>query len=163
MGYILLPRLSLCVHHRYQKMKNKLLKVCYVPTTSAGLPRVSFFLSVLFLLLQPLTVLMKQTRAAVCAVKQSIFLDVYGVHWYLYDFCLEFETSLNQRNLLKTDSLVLIQTLKSNSNLKIGTCLFLFSKISIKIEEFNLFEVFLLILMATSVVYITFVGCIGVT
>ena len=29
-------------------------------------------------LLQLFTVLMKQTRQAVCAVKQSIFLDVYG-------------------------------------------------------------------------------------
>jgi hypothetical protein len=57
-----------------------LLKVCYVPATSASLPRVSFFFSFLFLLLRPLTVLMKQTRQAVRAVKQSIFLDVYGCH-----------------------------------------------------------------------------------
>jgi len=42
------------------------------------LPRVSFFFSFLFLLLQPFTVLMKQTRQAVRAMKQSIFLDVYG-------------------------------------------------------------------------------------
>ncbi len=47
-----------------------------MPATIAGLPRVSFFFS--FLLLQPLTLLMKQTRLAVRAVKQSIFLDVYG-------------------------------------------------------------------------------------
>jgi hypothetical protein len=39
-----------------------------VPVTSAGLPSVSFFFSFLFLLLQPLTVLMKQTRQAVCAI-----------------------------------------------------------------------------------------------
>ncbi len=32
-----------------------------------------------FFLLQPFTVLMKQTRQAVCAIKQSIFLDVYGL------------------------------------------------------------------------------------
>jgi hypothetical protein len=51
-----------------------LLKVCYVPATSASLPRVSFFFSFLFLLLRPLTVQMKQTRW----LKQSIFLDVYG-------------------------------------------------------------------------------------
>jgi hypothetical protein len=38
-----------------------LLKVCYVPATRASLPRVSFFFSFLFLLLQPLTALMKQT------------------------------------------------------------------------------------------------------
>jgi hypothetical protein len=30
-------------------------------------------------LLRPLTVLMKQTRQAVRAIKQSIFLDVYGI------------------------------------------------------------------------------------
>jgi len=48
-----------------------------VPATSAGLPRVSFFFSFLYLLLQPLTVQMKQTRQAVHAIKQSIFLDVY--------------------------------------------------------------------------------------
>jgi hypothetical protein len=51
-----------------------------VPATSAGLPRVSFFFSFLFLLLQPLTVLRKQTRPAVCTAKQSIFLDVYGTN-----------------------------------------------------------------------------------
>ncbi len=59
-----------------ESLQNWLLKVCYVPATSAGLPRVSFFFS--FLLLQPLTVIMKQARQAVHAVKESIFLDVYG-------------------------------------------------------------------------------------
>ncbi len=49
-----------------------------MPATSAGLPRVSFLFSFLFLLMQPLTVLMKQTRQAEHAVKQSIFLDVYA-------------------------------------------------------------------------------------
>jgi hypothetical protein len=39
-----------------------LLKVCYVPATSASLPRVSFFFSFLFLLLRPLAALMMQTR-----------------------------------------------------------------------------------------------------
>ncbi len=62
-----------------KSLQNRLLKVCYVPATSAGLPRVSFFFSFLFLLLWPLTVVMKQTRQAVCVIKQSIFLDVYGV------------------------------------------------------------------------------------
>jgi hypothetical protein len=38
-----------------------LLKVSYVPATSASLARVSFFFSFLFLLLRPLTILMKQT------------------------------------------------------------------------------------------------------
>ncbi len=62
-----------------ESLKNRLLKGCYVPATSACLPRVSFFFSFLFfLLLRPLTVLIEQTRQAVHAVKQSIFLDVYG-------------------------------------------------------------------------------------
>jgi hypothetical protein len=43
-----------------ESLQNILLKVCYVPATRASLPRVSFFFSFLFLLLQPLTVLMKQ-------------------------------------------------------------------------------------------------------
>ncbi len=65
-----------------ESLQNRLLKVCYVPATSAGLPRVSFFFS-FFLLLRPLTVLllMKQTRQVVCAVKQSIFFDVCDDNW----------------------------------------------------------------------------------
>jgi hypothetical protein len=59
-----------------ESLQNRLLKVCYVPASSASLPRVSFFFSFLFLLLRPLTVLMQQTRW----LKQSIFLDVYGFH-----------------------------------------------------------------------------------
>jgi hypothetical protein len=65
-------------HIDIESLQNRLLKVCYVPSTRAGLRRVSFFFSFLFLLLQPLTVLMKQTRQAVCAIKQSIILDVYA-------------------------------------------------------------------------------------
>jgi hypothetical protein len=34
-----------------------------------------------FFLLRQFTVLMKQTRQAVCAIKQSIFLDVYEATW----------------------------------------------------------------------------------
>jgi hypothetical protein len=45
-----------------------------VPATSAAHNRLLFFL----FLLWPFTVLMKQTRQAVRAIKQSIFLDVYG-------------------------------------------------------------------------------------
>ncbi len=41
-----------------------------MPATSAARNRLLFFL----FLVQPFTVLMKQTRQAVCAVKQSIFL-----------------------------------------------------------------------------------------
>jgi hypothetical protein len=39
-----------------ESLQNRLLKVCYVPATSTGLPRVSFFFSFLFLLLWLLTV-----------------------------------------------------------------------------------------------------------
>ncbi len=51
------------------KRKNILLKVWHVPATSA-----TFLAFFLFFLRWPLTVLMKQTRQAVCAVKQSILL-----------------------------------------------------------------------------------------
>jgi hypothetical protein len=50
-----------------KSLQNRLLKVCYVPATNAGLPRLLF-------LLQPLTVLMKQTRQVVCGIKQSTLL-----------------------------------------------------------------------------------------
>jgi hypothetical protein len=59
-GHTLLCYLSWIID--IESLQNRLLKVCYVPATSASLPRVSFFFSLLFLLLQPLTVLMKQTR-----------------------------------------------------------------------------------------------------
>ncbi len=78
---VLAGKIKIKVCNIYIKsLKNRLLKVCYVPATSAGLPRVSIFFSFLFLLLRPLTVLMKQTRQAVCAIKQSMFLDVYCMH-----------------------------------------------------------------------------------
>ncbi len=54
-----------------ERRKNRSLKFCYVPITSAAHNRLLFFFW-----LQPFTVLMKQTRA----VKQSIFLDVYGLY-----------------------------------------------------------------------------------
>jgi hypothetical protein len=58
-----------------ERRKNRLLKFCYVPATSTAHNRLLFF----SLLLQTFTVLMKQTRQAVHAIKQSIiFLDVYG-------------------------------------------------------------------------------------
>jgi hypothetical protein len=50
-----------------ESLQNRLLKFCYVPTTSTGLNRLLF-------LMRLLTVLMKQTRQALCAVKQSILL-----------------------------------------------------------------------------------------
>ncbi len=55
-----------------ERRKNRLLKFCYVPATSAAHNRLLLFL----FLLQPFTVLMKQTRQAVRAVKQSILLYV---------------------------------------------------------------------------------------
>ncbi len=54
---------------RYRKKKNRLLKVCYVPATSARLSRLLFSFFVWLL-----TVLKKQTRQAGHAIKQSILL-----------------------------------------------------------------------------------------
>ena len=68
------------LRHIYRKSTNRLLKVCYVPATSASLPRVSFFFPFHFLLLRPWTVLMKQTRW----LKQSIFLDVYSLRYSFF-------------------------------------------------------------------------------
>ncbi len=56
-----------------KSLQNRLLKVFYVPATRVSLNRLLF-------LLRPLTVLMKQTRQAVCTIMQSIYLDVYGWH-----------------------------------------------------------------------------------
>ena len=55
-----------------ESIQNRLLKVCYVPATT-----VSF--QGFFFLLLPLTVLMKQTRHAVRAIKQSILLRCLGL------------------------------------------------------------------------------------
>jgi hypothetical protein len=52
-----------------ESLQNRLLRVGYVPTTSTGLNRLFSFL-----LLRPLTVLMKETRQAIRAIKQSILL-----------------------------------------------------------------------------------------
>jgi hypothetical protein len=60
-----------------KRRKNRLLKFCYVPATSAAKYGLLFFS---FLLLW-FTVLMKQTRQAVRTIKQSIFL-------YVYDFSM---------------------------------------------------------------------------
>ncbi len=51
-----------------ESLQNRLLKVCYEPATSPGLPRLLLFL------LWPLQVLMIQTRQAVHAIEQSILL-----------------------------------------------------------------------------------------
>jgi hypothetical protein len=65
MRHLWQPKLAIFID--IKSPQSRLLKVCYVPTTSAGLNRVLF-------LLQPLTVLMKQTRQVVCAIKQPILL-----------------------------------------------------------------------------------------
>jgi len=64
---------KISTNHRYRKTKNRMLKFCYVPVTSAARNRLLFFL----FLLWPFTAIMKQARQAVRAIKQSIFLDVY--------------------------------------------------------------------------------------
>jgi hypothetical protein len=56
-----------CYDIDIESLQNRLLKVCYVPATSASLN------GLLFLLL-PLKVLMKRTRQAVRVIKQSILL-----------------------------------------------------------------------------------------
>jgi hypothetical protein len=66
-GYLVLL-INIGPDHRYRKI-NRLLKVCYVPTTST-----TFLAFFIFFLLWTLTALMKQTRQAVRAVKQSILL-----------------------------------------------------------------------------------------
>ncbi len=53
-----------------KSLQNIYLMVCYVPANSASLSMLLF----IFILLWPLTVQMKQTRQAVCAVEQSILL-----------------------------------------------------------------------------------------
>ncbi len=57
-----------------ESLRNWLLKVCYVTPTRAHLPRLLF-------LLRPLTVLIKQTRQAVCTIKQSILLRCLCILW----------------------------------------------------------------------------------
>ncbi len=50
-----------------ERKQNRLLKVCYVPATSVAS-------SEAFSLMHSITVLMRQTRQAVCAINQSTFL-----------------------------------------------------------------------------------------
>jgi hypothetical protein len=54
-----------------KSLQNRLLKVCYAPATSTSLNRL--------FLLQPLALLLKQTRQVVHTIKQSNYLDVYGL------------------------------------------------------------------------------------
>ncbi len=71
-----------------KSLQNRLLKVCYVPVISASLSRLLF----LSFLQWPLTVLMKQTRQAVRAFKQSILLRCQCPH---HKLGRERETSLS--------------------------------------------------------------------
>jgi hypothetical protein len=73
-----------------KSLQNRLLKFCYVPATSASLPRLLF-------LLQPLTALMKQARQVVCAVKQTILLRCL---WSELMFCVYAEFVIRQTRTL---------------------------------------------------------------
>ncbi len=55
---------TLRTEYRYRKAKNRLIKFCYVPATSAAQNRLLFF----FFLLRLFTVLMKQTRQALSSL-----------------------------------------------------------------------------------------------
>ncbi len=76
--------------HRFQMSRNRLLKVCCVPATSASLPRVSFFFSFLFLLQWPFTVPIKQTRQAVHAIKQWLYSEMSMVLCYILFISMAF-------------------------------------------------------------------------
>ncbi len=78
------------------KGKNRLLKFCYVPATSAAHNSLLFS----FFLLQPFTVLIKQTRQAVCAIKQSIFLDVYGFFYLQEVSIIMMQCALKETGIL---------------------------------------------------------------
>ncbi len=64
---------KLIFFHRYQKSKNRLLKVCYVQTTSASLQRVSFFFS--FFVAAAIDSTNEANKVPLSSL--SIFLDVY--------------------------------------------------------------------------------------
>ena len=66
-----LSRLS----NKYRKTKIACLRFVMCLLLAPGF-QASFFFP---FLMQPLTVLMNQARQAVCAIKQSIYLDVYGL------------------------------------------------------------------------------------
>jgi hypothetical protein len=73
LGFVVKHVCNLNFYAQILKVQNRLLKVCYVPATSASLSRLLF-------LRWPLTVLMKQTRQAVHAFKQSILLKCLCLH-----------------------------------------------------------------------------------
>ncbi len=57
-----------------ESLQNRLLKVCYVRATSAGLPRVSFFS---FFVAATINSTNEANKAGMYAIKQFLFLDVY--------------------------------------------------------------------------------------
>jgi hypothetical protein len=59
-------------HHRYRKAKNRLLKFCYVPATSAAQNRLLFYFFA--------AAVYSTNEANKAGLKQSIFLDVYAPH-----------------------------------------------------------------------------------
>jgi hypothetical protein len=65
----------LCIKSIDIKIKIDCLGFVMCPLLALPHPRIFFF----FFILQPFTVLMRQTRQAVHAIKQSISLDVYGL------------------------------------------------------------------------------------
>jgi hypothetical protein len=66
-------------NNRYRMSQNRLLKVCCVPATSAGLPRVSFFFPFLFFVAVAIYSTNKANKAGGTRRQAVyIFLDVYG-------------------------------------------------------------------------------------
>ncbi len=65
--------------HRYRKAKNRLLKFCYVPATSAAQNRLLF-------LLRLFTVPMKQTRQALSSLYRCLWIYLYLQLLWIYVF-----------------------------------------------------------------------------
>jgi hypothetical protein len=63
---ILLQRIPICAAHRYRKAKNRLLKFCYVPATSAAQNRLLFYFFA--------AAVYSTTEANKASLKQSIIL-----------------------------------------------------------------------------------------
>jgi hypothetical protein len=74
------------------KRKYRLLKVYYVPATRSKF--LAYFLS---FLLWPLTLLMRQTKQAVCTINQSIFLRCLCVWNHLQ---LQHNYTLNNNSIM---------------------------------------------------------------
>ena len=68
---------SKCLYHRYRKAKNRLLKFCYVPTTSAAQNRLLFYFFAV--------AVYSTTEANKASLKQSIILRC--LWWQLTFFC----------------------------------------------------------------------------